>query len=111
MAGLEPGEGISKPTAVLWVGGALIAFTWIKQDQSTAQALDLLRRKPLGTTSAASHFTMPDMLIELGILAAFYLVARLSDGGGSVALAFLAAVWLLVILKSTNAIGAFFGKA
>ena len=97
--------GLDRPTAVLWLGLGLVAAN------NAGRLVELS-----GTVTGAHTVTGADSDIitgipfELGLVGVFWVMARISDSAGSLAVLLLIALWLVWLTTHVANVAKFFGQ-
>ena len=92
--------GLDRPTAVLFLGGGL----WLVNNVVGGGFVYNIFATSFGRASAGASSTgdLPRAALELGLVAFLYILAKISDEAGSVAILLLIALWVVWLILHVN---------
>jgi hypothetical protein len=103
---------INKADAVLWIGVPLIFASLWHGVPGISDAFGLmvpgLRTLHL---DGAQQGSLQDVMLQTGMVLVLYVVARISDSGGSFAIAILAAMWVAFLVRNSDNVARWLGTS
>lgn len=95
--------GLDRPSAVLWLGLGLVAA-------NNAGRLAELGGVAGGTATGGAGEMLTGIPFELGLVGVFWVMARISDSAGSLAILLLIALWLVWLTTHVENVAKFLGQ-
>lgn len=95
--------GLDRPSAVLWLGLGLVAANNAGRLVETVGVIN-------GANKSPSPPDLPQIAMETGLVGVFWVMARVSDSAGNLALLLLVALWLVWLTTHVSNVAQFFGQ-
>lgn len=97
--------GLDRPSAVLWLGLGLVAANNAGRIVELGGAVNGTHK-----ISGADTDIIAGIPFELGLVGVFWVMARISDSAGSLAILLLIGLWLVWLTTHVSNVASFFGQ-